>query len=184
MGCFSASPWLHYCIFITISAQSFELCKGKGPETFLPRKMHQHRAYLLYLECTISQRLLQRRPTGQRPSAPWLLRTWSLPGGQSSCPNVHGQSCQGRASIILGQKHEREIRIKGENKAAHTVLGGLSRGDGPCLPFLVAPFLHKHGAPTTEGVNDTGGCSRSRPFHSLRLWMLLLRCSPNLWPQS
>lgn len=38
---------------------------------------------------------------------------------KSSWPNVHGPD-RARASIILGQKHEREIKIKGENKAAHT----------------------------------------------------------------
>lgn len=37
----------------------------------------------------------------------------------TSWPNVHGPD-RARASIILGQKHEREIKIKGENKAAHT----------------------------------------------------------------
>lgn len=45
-----------------------------------------------------------------------------------SWPDVHGPA-RARASIILGQKQEREMKRTGENKAAHTVFGGISKGD-------------------------------------------------------
>lgn len=95
----------------------------------------------------------------------------SLPGGQTK-PAKRSQSCQRAwALIILGQKQEWKVKIKGENKAAHTILGDIFKGDQKfCPPFLMVSCLHweaKSGAPTTGNVNDTCGSSCSRLFHSL-----------------
>ena len=135
LGRISASTWLYYCIFP--NNISTELCTLPRQHSFLKTQTSTG-AYLLCLECKISQRLRQRRPTGQRPSSPLLLRTWSLPSGAVKLAKRSG-SCQG-----LCLDHSRlETQASNENQGweqsnTHSLKGNF-QGRPSRLPLLMAP---------------------------------------------
>lgn len=75
------------------------------------------------------------------------------------------QSARVGASITLGQKHEREVKIKANNKAACWVLGDHPR----VIHNAASPSVMANGFLSAErytgllplGVKDTAGCSCS-----------------------
>lgn len=87
------------------------------------------------------------------------------------------------------ETHEQTVKIKGKNKAAHTLLEELFKGGQGCFPqfLIIFPCLHrKHkvrliplGVSVTQEVAHVPNC-----LILSGLWMLPLRCSPNLQPQS
>lgn len=111
--------------------------------------------YLLYLECMISLRLLQRVPTGWRPVPPLRLRGWSLPGDRTNCSSAHVPSGP-QVSIVLHRKYEQKVKVKGKNKLSLNLVGEFP------TEIIDAALAH-----TTGKVNATDGCSSSCLSHSL-----------------